>query len=167
MREHHRIDVGVRWLRPDKSPAGRLPFYATDGAAGLDLAACLDRPLHIRPFERVRVPTGIALNIPSADIVALIFPRSGNAYRRGLTMANAVGVIDSDYTGEIEVLLTNIDPKTPIVIEDGERIAQLLFMPVVRARMFWTEEVKETARGAGGFGSTGVRLRYGPSKEEA
>ncbi|WP_252393527.1 dUTP diphosphatase [Hydrogenibacillus sp. N12] len=151
------LSVGVRWLRPDRPREGRLPFYATDGAAGLDLMAVLDEPLVIRPFERVRVPTGIALDIPRPDVVALIFPRSGQAYHRGLTMANAVGVIDSDYMGEIQVLMTNINPEEAVVVEDGERIAQLLFMPVYRAALFWTEARKETARGEGGFGSTGFR----------
>ncbi|MBE3593744.1 MAG: dUTP diphosphatase [Candidatus Carbobacillus altaicus] len=152
------LEVGVRWLRKDRSPEGRLPFYATPGAAGMDLIACLDEPVVLKSHERALIPTGLSLVLPGPHVVALVFARSGQAYKRGLTMGNGVGVIDSDYTGELKVLVINQDPEQAIEIVDGERIAQVLFMPVYRANPVWVEEAPETERGEGGFGSTGFHL---------
>lgn len=131
------------------------PYYATEGAAGLDLAACIDEPIELMPGERVKIPTGLAIQLPHAGVVGLVFPRSGNAYRHGISMTNAVGVIDSDYTGEIQVILQNLDRDKPFTIHPGDRIAQLLFMPVFQAKLEWTDHLKETKRSDGGFGSTG------------
>lgn len=131
-----------------------LPFYATEGAAGMDLCACLEEEIIVKPLERVQVPTGLAIKIPS-HVVGLVFPRSGNAWRLGMTLSNAVGVIDSDYTGEIRVLITNLDPERPFIVKPGDRIAQLVFVPVLSARLELVEELEETERGSGGFGSTG------------
>ncbi|MEO1102405.1 MAG: dUTP diphosphatase [Pseudomonadota bacterium] len=129
--------------------------YATAGAAGLDIAAALpaDAPLTIAPFGRASVPTGIALALPEG-FEAQVRPRSGLAARHGLTVLNAPGTIDSDYRGEIKVLLVNLSD-TPVTLERGERVAQLVFAPVTRARLVPAETLGKTARGAGGFGSTG------------
>lgn len=132
-----------------------LPSYATSGSAGMDLRACLDKEVVIRPGERAKIPTGIAIQIPQASIVGLVFARSGNAWKHGVTLSNAVGVIDSDYTGEIQVLITNLDADHPFTIKDGERIAQLVFMPVLQAQLQEVEQLEATDRGDGGFGSTG------------
>ncbi|HHV77192.1 MAG TPA: dUTP diphosphatase [Syntrophothermus lipocalidus] len=146
--------VGVKKLSAKVGSSVSLPFYATEGAAGMDLCACLEEEIIVKPLERVQVPTGIAIKIPS-HVVGLVFPRSGNAWRLGMTLSNAVGVIDSDYTGEIRVLITNLDPERPFIVKPGDRIAQLVFVPVLSARLELVEELEETERGSGGFGSTG------------
>lgn len=135
---------------------GSIPFprYATAGSAGLDLPACLDEPITIPPGARVKVPTGIAVEIPLKHIVGLIFPRSGLAVQHGIALANAVGVIDSDYKGEIMVAVHNQADRA-YVIQPGERIAQLLFLPVYHAVLEPVDELAASSRGAGGFGSTG------------
>jgi len=148
------IRVGVKKLSAKVGSSVSLPFYATEGAAGMDLCACLEEEIIVKPLERVQVPTGIAVKIPS-HVVGLVFPRSGNAWRLGMTLSNAVGVIDSDYTGEIRVLITNLDPERPFIVKPGDRIAQLVFVPVLSARLELVEELEETERGSGGFGSTG------------
>ncbi|MGG3873892.1 dUTP diphosphatase [Brevibacillus laterosporus] len=132
-----------------------LPHYATSGSAGLDLAACIEQEITIAPGERAKIPTGIAVQMPDAGMVGLVFPRSGNAFKYGISLTNAVGVIDSDYTGEIQVLLQNLDTTEPFVVKKGDRVAQLLFMPVMQARLEIVDELEKTERGAGGFGSTG------------
>ncbi|MGG0794034.1 dUTP diphosphatase [Brevibacillus laterosporus] len=132
-----------------------LPHYATLGSAGLDLAACIEQDITIAPGERAKIPTGIAVQMPDAGMVGLVFPRSGNAFKHGISLTNAVGVIDSDYTGEIQVLLQNLDTTEPFVVKKGDRVAQLLFMPVMQARLEIVDELEKTERGAGGFGSTG------------
>ena len=134
---------------------GRVPSYQTEGAACCDLTAAVEEPLSIAPGERALVPTGIALDFGSPEWAALIFARSGLASKRGLTLANAVGVIDSDYRGEICVAMINLGSETAVV-SPGERIAQLGFFPVARAVFALSEELAQTERGAGGFGHTGV-----------
>lgn len=131
-----------------------IPVRATDGSAGMDLHAWLEQPLTVAPGERVRIPTGIAIGLPSADTVALIFARSGLAVKHGLTLSNCVGVIDSDYTGEIQVGLIN-QSDTAYTVQPNERIAQMVVMPVLLPTIVETDTLEETARGAGGFGSTG------------
>jgi len=131
-----------------------FPRYATAGSAGLDLPACLDEPLVVPPGARVKIHTGIAIEIPGRHIVGLIFPRSGLAAKHGISLANAVGVIDSDYKGEIIVAIQN-QSDMEYTITPGERIAQLVFLPVYEAVLEPVEELEETGRGAGGFGSTG------------
>jgi dUTP pyrophosphatase len=138
-------------LRPDAV----LPRYATDGAAGLDLSAALDEPLVIEPLARVRVPTGLVIALPPGH-EGQVRPRSGLAFRHGLTVLNAPGTIDEDYRGELAVLLVNLG-KEPVRILPGDRIAQLVVAPVTRVAIDVAErgELESTARGAGGFGSTG------------
>jgi len=131
-----------------------FPRYATTGSAGLDLPACLDEPLAVPPGARVKIPTGIAIEIPFKHIVGLVFPRSGLATKHGISLANAVGVIDSDYKGEIIVAVHN-QAGQEYIVSPGERIAQLLFLPVYNAVLEPVDELEESSRGDGGFGSTG------------
>ena len=131
-----------------------VPVRATEGSAGMDLHAWLEQPLTVAPGERVRIPTGIAIGLPSAETVALIFARSGLAIKHGLTLSNCVGVIDSDYTGEVQVGMIN-QSDVPYTVQPGERIAQLVVMPVLLPTVEETDELDKTARGEGGFGSTG------------
>lgn len=130
------------------------PFYATAGAAAMDLCACVDEPVEVAPRALVSIPTGIAIALPSAEYVALVFARSGLGIKHGIALSNGVGVIDSDYRGEIRVGLTNLSDM-PYTIQPGDRIAQLMVVPVARAAVLELEELPDTARGAGGFGSTG------------
>lgn len=123
----------------------------------MDLHACLAEPLTIAPGGRVRVPTGIAIQLPDKTVVGLVYARSGLAWRYGLGLPNGVGVIDSDYTGEIQVLLTNFGEKT-VVLQPGDRVAQIVFTPVYQASLCEVETFRETQRGEGGFGSTGVSV---------
>ncbi|OGR01202.1 MAG: deoxyuridine 5'-triphosphate nucleotidohydrolase [Deltaproteobacteria bacterium RIFOXYA12_FULL_61_11] len=131
----------------------QLPEYATAGASGMDVRALLDVPLVLAPGQRAALPTGLALEIPSGFELQ-VRPRSGLALGRGLTVLNAPGTIDSDYRGELKVLLINLD-NAPQTIQPGERIAQLVVAPVLRAQLRPTETLQDTARGGGGFGSTG------------
>jgi dUTP pyrophosphatase len=131
------------------------PRYASDGAAGLDLTACLDAPLTIDPRGRAMVPTGIAIALPPGH-EGQVRPRSGLAARHGITVTNAPGTIDEDYRGEVKVLLVNLGDAA-YEIQPGERIAQLVVAPVTRVTVEKAETLAETARGDGGFGSTGRR----------
>lgn len=136
------------------TPAALLPQYQTAGAAAADLYACLDEPVTIGVGDSALVPTGIAVSIPS-DTVALIFARSGLAVKKGISLSNSVGVIDSDYRGEIKVALRN-EGLEPFTVNGGDRIAQIAFMPVFAAELCETDILDETERGEGGFGHTGV-----------
>ncbi len=127
----------------------------TAGAAGLDLAACVDAPVPLAPGARVALPTGLAMAIEQG-FEGQVRPRSGQALRHGLTVLNAPGTIDSDYRGEVCVLLINLGSE-PVVISHGERIAQLVIAPVAAPLITVTDTLSETTRGAGGFGSTGSR----------
>ena len=131
-----------------------LPHYATDGAAGMDVCAALDEPLMINPMERLAVPTGLAMEIPHGYEIQ-VRPRSGLALKQGLTVANAPGTIDSDYRGEVKVILINLG-QDAVEITHGMRIAQLVLAPVSMARPQLVTTLDETDRGTGGFGSTGT-----------
>ena len=137
-------------------PRAVLPTRATPGRAGMDLYALLDAPLTILPGQRAGVPTGIAIGLPSPETVGLVYARSGLATKHGLTLSNCVGVIDSDYTGELRVGMVNLSDE-PYTIEPGERIAQLVIAPVLLPAVEEVAELEKTARGDGGFGSTGRR----------
>ena len=132
-----------------------LPYYATPGSAAMDLHACLDGPVVIPAGGRSVIPTGIAIALPSPDYVALVFARSGLGIKHGVAPANCVGVIDSDYRGELLVGLQN-SGASDFTIQPGDRIAQLMVTPVVQATIQMVDELDETQRGAGGFGSTGA-----------
>ncbi|MGN0975409.1 MAG: dUTP diphosphatase [Gemmiger sp.] len=135
-------------------PRAKAPAYATPGAAAADLCAVLDAPLTLAPGERAMVPTGLAIELPGPECVALVYARSGLAVKHGLTLSNCVGVIDSDYRGEVRVGLIN-QGSAPYTIAPGERIAQLCIAPVWQAEFTAAETLGDTRRGAGGFGSTG------------
>lgn len=130
------------------------PHFATAGAAAMDLCACIEEPIVLAPMERTLVPTGLAIALPSAQYVALVFARSGLGIKKGICLSNGVGVIDSDYRGEIGVGLVNLSQE-PYTIQPGDRIAQLMVTPVVQPTLTLVNTLDETARGAGGFGSTG------------
>ena len=134
------------------------PEYATDGSAAVDLRAALeeDEIVTLNPGERARIPTGIAISPETSDVVAVIAGRSGHGLKHGVTMANSIGVIDSDYRGEISVVLINHGTQ-PVEVRRGDRIAQMMFMPVLHASFLPVEELDETERGAGGFGHTGIK----------
>lgn len=131
-----------------------LPEYRTAGAAGLDLCAAVPEPVRLAPGERRLIPTGLKLEIPDG-FEGQVRPRSGLALRHGIGMVNAPGTIDSDYRGEVSVLLVNLGQE-PFVVEPGARIAQLVICPVARAELVEVASLSETERGAGGYGSTGV-----------
>ena len=132
----------------------RVPAYATPGSAAADLCAVLDEPLTLAPMERALVPTGLAIELPGPHSVALVYARSGLSIKHGLCMANGVGVVDSDYRGEICVGLINTSSED-YTIQPGERIAQLVLAPVIPAQPVEVDSLDETERGEGGFGSTG------------
>ena len=135
-------------------PRAKAPAYATPGAAAADLCAVLDAPLTLEPGQRAMVPTGLAIELPGPDCVALVYARSGLAIKQGVTLSNCVGVIDSDYRGEIKVGLVNLGA-APVTLAPGERVAQLCIAPVWQATFAPAQELSDTDRGAGGFGSTG------------
>lgn len=133
-----------------------IPHRATEGSAGLDLCACIDEPLTLGGGETALIPTGLAIALPSAQYGAFIFARSGLSIKHGIGLLNSVGVIDSDYRGEIKVGVIN-QVKEPYTIQPGERIAQLVVMPVSTMPVEEAESLDETERGSGGFGSTGTK----------
>ena len=134
-------------------PAAKLPTYGSEGAVGADLYACLEETVTIQPGEVYWVPTGIALEVP-AGCAGLVYARSSLGAKRGLAPANKVGVIDPDYRGEIKVVLLN-HSKQPQTLAPGERVAQFVITPVLQPRYEEAEELSDTDRGTGGFGSTG------------
>lgn len=146
------IPVRVQRLRADGLP---LPQYESAGAAGMDLRASLEADLRVAPGERVAVPTGIALEIPPG-YEGQVRPRSGLAIRAGLTVLNAPGTVDSDYRGEVKVLLVNLGQEA-VTLRPGDRVAQLVFAPVVQAELVVVESLEASQRGAGGFGHTGMQ----------
>ena len=134
-----------------------LPGYSTPGSAALDLRACLSRAVTVQPEETILVPSGIAISIHDPGLVALLVPRSGLGIKHGIVLANTIGVIDSDYQGEIGIGIVNRGA-LPYTIEPGERICQMMFVPVTQVALEIVAEFsQETERGAGGFGSTGSR----------
>ncbi|MBQ8004929.1 MAG: dUTP diphosphatase [Clostridia bacterium] len=135
-----------------------MPKYATDGSAAIDLCAAIgeNESITLCPGERVLVPTGIAIAPESKDTVAVVAARSGLASKKGICLSNGIGFIDSDYRVEIMVSLFNTG-KEDFIIERGDRIAQMMFMPIYSASLIESAELEETERGAGGFGSTGIK----------
>ncbi len=131
-----------------------LPRYSTDGAAGVDLIACIDEHLRIEPGEAHLVPTGIAIHIADTELAAVLLPRSGLGHQHGIVLGNLVGLIDSDYQGQVFVSCWNRGHEH-FVIEPGDRIAQMVFVPVVQARFEIVDDFTQSSRGAGGFGHTG------------
>ena len=140
----------IKRLRPD----ARIPARATQGSAGYDLCACLEEPAVIPARGRAVIPTGIAIDLGNRGLAGFVFARSGLAIKHGLAPSNCVGVIDSDYRGEVMVGITN-HSDADYTIAPGERIAQLILLPVLLPEPVEADELDDTARGAGGFGSTG------------
>ena len=149
-------EVELRILDERLGTAYPLPDYATAHAAGMDLRAMLDAPLTLQPGEAQLIATGMAIHIGDPALCAHILPRSGLGHKHGLVLGNGVGLIDADYQGPLMVSLWNRGA-LPQTVQPGDRIAQLVFMPVVRARFRHVESFAESARGTGGFGHTGVR----------
>lgn len=145
------MNIKVKKLNPDAT----LPTYGSDYAAGADLYVCLEKPVTINPGETVMLHTGLAMEIP-AGYAGLIYPRSGMASKRGLAPANKVGVVDPDYRGEFMVAMHN-HSNIPQTVEPNERIAQLVIAPFLTVQFDEAEELSDTVRGEGGFGSTGFK----------
>jgi deoxyuridine 5'-triphosphate nucleotidohydrolase len=131
-----------------------LPHYATDGAAGMDMRACIDAPLVIAPGETRLIPTGLAIHIQEPGLAAMLLPRSGLGHKHGIVLGNLVGLIDSDYQGQVFVSCWNRGGET-FTMQPGERVAQMVIVPVVHADFEVVEEFAASARGSGGFGHTG------------
>jgi dUTP pyrophosphatase len=146
--------VQLRILDPRLGKEFPLPEYATPGSAGMDLRACLDAPLELKPGQTELIPTGIAIHMQDADLAAVILPRSGLGHKNGIVLGNLVGLIDSDYQGQLMVSCWNRS-QAVFTINPGERIAQMVFVPVVQARFETVQEFSESRRGTGGFGSSG------------
>jgi dUTP pyrophosphatase len=144
--------VAVKVLDPRLK--AHLPAYATPGSAGLDLRACIDHVLTVQPGEADLIATGIAIHLADPGLAAMVLPRSGLGHRHGIVLGNLVGLIDSDYQGQIFVSLWNRS-RTPFMLNPLERIAQLVVVPVVQVAFNVVDEFLESNRGAGGFGSTG------------
>ena len=149
------VNVETKIVSPLIGEAIPLPSYATDGSAAIDLRACLKEQICIQPGETVLVGSGIAMNLKDPNMVGIIVPRSGLGIKKGIVLANTMGVIDSDYQGEIKIGLFNRSPN-PYLVNPGERICQMLFMPVISATLKLVEEFSHaTYRGSGGLGHTG------------
>ena len=150
------LNVETKIVNPLMGEAIPLPSYATKGSAGIDLRACLKKPISIQPGETVLIGSGIAINIKDPKIVGIIVPRSGLGIKNGIVLANTIGVIDSDYQGEIKIGLFNRS-RIQYIVKPGERICQMMFIPVINATLELVRGFSNaTARGSGGFGHTGM-----------
>lgn len=147
------MELKIKYLSPLIGNTVKPPFYATEGAAGMDVSACVSEEVVIRPGERVKIPCGFSVEVPEG-YAGLLYARSGLAAKFGIALSNAVGVIDSDYRGEVLCALTNYSG-SDFTVKPGERIAQLVITPVARCTLVQAEGLCNTDRGDGGFGSTG------------
>ncbi|MGI2026313.1 dUTP diphosphatase [Endozoicomonas acroporae] len=145
----------TRILDPRLGTEFPLPEYATEGSAGIDLRACLDQPMTLEPGQTQLLPTGMAIHIEDPSLAAMILPRSGLGHKHGIVLGNLVGLIDSDYQGQLMVSCWNRG-NTTFTVQPGERIAQLILVPVVQARLEIVTSFDESDRGAGGFGHSGT-----------
>ena len=148
--------IQLKILDPRLDEQFALPDYATSGSAGVDLRACIDGPISLGPGETELIPSGIAVHIADPSLAGIILPRSGLGHKHGIVLGNLVGLIDSDYQGQVFVSCWNRGHET-FVIEPGERLAQMVFVPVVQAEFEIVEDFTTSRRGAGGFGHTGQR----------
>lgn len=146
----------VRLLDPRFGGEWPLPAYATDASAGLDLRAALEAPLTLAPGDAVLVPSGLAIHLADPALCAVVLPRSGLGHRHGIVLGNGTGLIDADYQGPLLISVWNRSQQ-PFTLEPGDRIAQLVVLPIVRAALQVVDTFADSARGAGGFGHTGVR----------
>lgn len=147
-----KMKINVKRLHPDLV----LPEYATNGSAGLDLRACIDKQLTIKPGETHLIPTGLAIHIADPGYAAMILPRSGLGHKHGIVLGNLVGLIDSDYQGQLMISTWNRG-RSEFTLQPMERLAQIIVVPVAQVEFNLVEEFDETERGNGGFGSTGVK----------
>lgn len=150
-RNGYKMNIKVKKVREN----ARLPFRATEGSAGADLFACIERDVEVGAGKRVLIPTGIVIELDDPETGAFIFPRSSLSVKHGISLANCVGVIDSDYRGEIQVPLVN-HTDCLYTVHDGDRIAQMVILPILLPEFTECDRLSETERGEGGFGSTGV-----------
>lgn len=148
--------VEVKILDPKIGKEIPLPAYVTDGSAGVDLRACIDETITIVPGQTELIPTGIAIHMQDKNLAATILPRSGLGHKHGIVLGNLVGLIDSDYQGQLFISVWNRG-ETAFQIESGDRIAQLVFLPVVQAQFEVVSEFTESERGEGGFGHSGIK----------
>lgn len=146
--------IQLKILDPRISTDYPLPTYATTGAAGLDLRACIDAPLHLAAGATELIPTGIAIHIADPSLAAVLLPRSGLGHKHGIVLGNLTGLIDSDYQGQVFVSCWNRGEES-FTIEPGDRIAQMVFVPIIQAEFVLVDEFAATGRGSGGFGHTG------------
>jgi len=146
--------IELKILDPRIGSEFPLPEYATDGSAGLDMRACVEAPVEVKPGETHLIPTGLAIHIGDPGLAAVLLPRSGLGHKKGIVLGNLVGLIDSDYQGQVFVSCWNRSSDA-FTINPGERIAQMVFIPVVQAAFEVVEEFESSQRGAGGFGHTG------------
>ena len=145
------IEILIKRLSKEVS----LPKYETEGSSGLDLAACIDKDIEIKPGKSEIIPTGLAIAIPENFEIQII-PRSGLAAKNQISVLNTPGTIDADYRGELKVILINLSDKS-FLVEKGLRIAQMVLSPVIKANLKEVESLEDTKRGSGGFGSTGIK----------
>ena len=146
--------IQLKILDPRLGNEFPLPHYATDGSAGMDMRACLDAPLELAPGDTHLIPTGLAIHVADTGLAAVLLPRSGLGHKHGIVLGNLVGLIDSDYQGQVFVSCWNRGKNT-FIVEPGERVAQMVIVPVVRAEFEIVEDFNASERGAGGFGHTG------------
>ena len=147
--------IELKILDPRVGDSIPLPHYATGGSAGLDMRACIDEPLAVSPGETTLVPTGLAIHICDAGLAAVLLPRSGLGHKHGLVLGNLTGLIDSDYQGQVFISCWNRGSKS-YEIQPGERIAQMVFVPVEQVKFKIVDEFEDSDRGAGGFGHSGT-----------
>lgn len=146
--------IQLKILDPRLGNEFPLPHYATEGSAGMDMRACLDTPLELAPGDAQLIPTGLAIHVADTGLAAVLLPRSGLGHKHGIVLGNLVGLIDSDYQGQVFVSCWNRG-KNAFIVEPGERVAQMVIVPVVRAEFEIVEDFDASERGAGGFGHTG------------
>ena len=146
--------IQLKILDPRLGNEFPLPHYATDGSAGMDMRACLDAPLELAPGDTHLIPTGLAIHVADTGLAAVLLPRSGLGHKHGIVLGNLVGLIDSDYQGQVFVSCWNRGKNT-FIVAPGERVAQMVIVPVVRAEFEIVEDFDASERGAGGFGHTG------------
>lgn len=149
-------DLQIKVLDPRIGDQWPLPAYATAASAGLDLRAALDAPLTLQPGDAALVPSGLAIHLGDPELCAVILPRSGLGHKHGIVLGNGTGLIDADYQGPLQISVWNRG-REAFTMQPGDRIAQLVVLPIVRAALQLVEEFETSARGSGGFGHTGVR----------
>jgi dUTP pyrophosphatase len=147
--------IELKILDPRLGDSIELPHYATGGSAGLDMRACIDEPVTVAPGDTVLIPTGLAIHIGDASLAAVLLPRSGLGHKHGLVLGNLTGLIDSDYQGQVFISCWNRS-STSYEVQPGERIAQMVFVPVEQVRFSVVDEFDDSDRGSGGFGHSGT-----------